>query len=408
MIGQIIKVALAFVGIIIGAGFASGQEVMQYFVAFGINGLWGAVISAVVMTVMAVIILQLGSYFRAGEHGEVFRRVSHPVFSRLLDLGVVLTLFSTGVVMFAGAGANLNQQWGLPLGVGAFIMVVLVLAAGMLDVDKVTTVIGAITPFILVFITIASVYTIISGDFSSIDQLNRASEEVSTTLPNWFVAGVNYTSFNLMVAVSMAVVIGGNMFNPRVAGRGGLLGGLIYSVLLIVSAVTLFLMVETIGGDDVPMLSIINELNPALGQVMAVVIYGMIFNTALGMFYALGRRLTATRPGRFRPVYAVAVLVGFVLSFVGFRELVGYVYPVLGYMGLLLIAVMLVAWGRARVRIYRESERRMRIVDLLQIGHTGSLSSEEIAALDREISDSNLDEQQIRSAVGGSGTGPAS
>ena len=156
------------------------------------------------------------------------------------------------------------------------------------------------------------------------------------------------------------------------------------------------------------MLSIINELNPALGQVMAVVIYGMIFNTALGMFYALGRRLTATRPGRFRPVYAVAVLVGFVLSFVGFRELVGYVYPVLGYMGLLLIAVMLVAWGRARVRIYRESERRMRIVDLLQIGHTGSLSSEEAAALDREISDSNLDEQQIRSAVGGSGTGPAS
>src|SRR5699024_11385597 len=94
--------------------------------------------------------------------------------------------------------------------------------------------------------------------------------------------------------------------------------GLIYSVLIIVSAVTLFLMVDTIGGDDVPMLSIINELNPALGQVMAVVIYGMIFNTALGMFYALGRRLTATRPGRFRPVHALAVLGGFVLSFVGF------------------------------------------------------------------------------------------
>lgn len=126
MNGQVLKVALAFVGIIVGAGFASGQEVMQYFVAFGINGLWGAVISAVVMTVMALIILQLGSYFKAGEHGEVFRRVSHPVFSRLLDLGVVLTLFSTGFVMFAGAGANLNQQWGLPLWVGALIMVTLV------------------------------------------------------------------------------------------------------------------------------------------------------------------------------------------------------------------------------------------------------------------------------------------
>lgn len=399
MNGQVLKVALAFVGIIVGAGFASGQEVMQYFVAFGINGLWGAVISAVVMTVMALIILQLGSYFKAGEHGEVFRRVSHPVFSRLLDLGVVLTLFSTGFVMFAGAGANLNQQWGLPLWVGALIMVTLVAAAGMLDVDKVTTVIGAITPFIIVFITVACVYTILSGDLSSLERLDAASEDVATTLPNWFVAGVNYTSFNLMVAVSMAVVIGGNMFNPRVAGRGGLLGGLIYSGLLLISAVTLFLTVETVGADDMPMLTIINQLNPVLGQVMAVVVYGMIFNTALGMFYALGRRLTARQPERFRPIYIVTVLVGFVLSFVGFRELVGYVYPILGYMGLLLIAVMLVAWVRGRVRIYKESERRMRIVDLLQIGSNGSLSTQEAAALDLEIAESNLDEQQIRSAV---------
>lgn len=399
MVGQVVKVALAFVGIIVGAGFASGQEVMQYFVAFGVNGLWGAVISAVVMTVMALIILQLGSYFRADEHGEVFRRVSRPIFSRLLDLGVVLTLFSTGFVMFAGAGANLNQQWGLPVWVGALMMVVLVLAAGMLDVDKVTTVIGAITPFIIVFITIASIYTIVAGDLSGVEQLEEASESVETTLPNWFVAGVNYTSFNLMVAVSMAVVIGGNMFNPRVAGRGGLLGGLIYSALLLISAVTLFLAVEKVGADDMPMLTIINELNPVLGQVMAVVIYGMIFNTALGMFYALGRRLTARRPTTFKPIYMLTVLAGFALSFFGFRELVGYVYPILGYMGLLLIAVMLVAWVRARVRIYRESERRMRIVDLLQIGTHGNLSREEAAALDREIAESNLDELQIRSAV---------
>lgn len=399
MVGQVVKVALAFVGIIVGAGFASGQEVMQYFVAFGVNGIWGAVISAVVMTVMALIILQLGSYFRADEHGEVFRRVSRPIFSRLLDLGVVLTLFSTGFVMFAGAGANLNQQWGLPVWVGALMMVVLVLAAGMLDVDKVTTVIGAITPFIIVFITIASIYTIVAGDFSGVEQLEEASESVETTLPNWFVAGVNYTSFNLMVAVSMAVVIGGNMFNPRVAGRGGLLGGLIYSALLLISAVTLFLAVEKVGADDMPMLTIINELNPVLGQVMAVVIYGMIFNTALGMFYALGRRLTARRPTTFKPIYMLTVLAGFALSFFGFRELVGYVYPILGYMGLLLIAVMLVAWVRARVRIYRESERRMRIVDLLQIGTHGNLSREEAAALDREIAESNLDELQIRSAV---------
>lgn len=29
----------------------------------------------------------------------------------------------------------------------------------------------------------------------------------------------------------------------------------------------------------------------------------MIYNTAIGMFYALGRRLSARRPSRYRPIF---------------------------------------------------------------------------------------------------------
>lgn len=32
---NILKIASAFIGIIVGAGFASGQEVLQYFTSFG-------------------------------------------------------------------------------------------------------------------------------------------------------------------------------------------------------------------------------------------------------------------------------------------------------------------------------------------------------------------------------------
>lgn len=402
--GQILKIAMAFVGIIVGAGFASGQEVLQYFVAFGVSGLWGALLSGVVMTLMAMIILQLGSYFRAGEHGEVFKRVAHPVFSRILDVGVVVTLFSTGFVMFAGAGSNMRQQWDLPLWVGAVLMLILVLLTGMLDVDKVTTIIGAITPFILVFIMIASVYTLLTADLDRV-RLDAASvDTVTTTLPHWAVAAVNYVGFNLMVAVSMAIVIGGTMFNPRWAGRGGLAGGLIYSVMLVISALTLFAAVETVGGDDLPMLTIINTLNPVLGQLMAVVIYGMIFNTAIGMFYALGKRLTASRPDRFRVVFVAVTLFGFVLSFVGFRTLVAYVYPVLGYLGLLLIAVMTWAWLRGRGRIGQESSRRDRIAQLLGLRGDGDLTPGDAADYERAVAESNLPREEIERAHRDRGT----
>ena len=391
MIVQVLRVALAFVGIIVGAGFASGQEVMQYFVGFGINGLWGVMLSAVVMTVMAMIILQLGSYFQAAEHGEVFDRVSHPIFSRVLDLGVIVTLFSTGFVMFAGAGANLNQQWGLPTWVGALLMVAFVLVSGLLDVNKVTNVIGAITPFIIFFLTLASLYVIFFTDHAPFAELDAASRAVGSPLPHWAVAAVNYVGFNLMVAVSMAIVIGGAMFHPRLAGYGGLLGGLLYSFLLVISAVTLFLAVQTVGDADMPMLTLVGDIHPWLGQVMAVVVFGMIFNTALGMFYALAKRISAWWGGRFFLIYSITVLVGFVLSFLGFKNLVGYVYPVLGYIGLLLIVVMLVAWFRARGRINDESARRVRIEQLWRRGR-------EVEIIE-EVKASNLDVTDVREAM---------
>ncbi|ALA66631.1 YkvI family membrane protein [Corynebacterium lactis] len=391
MVMKVLRVAFAFVGIIVGAGFATGQEIMQYFVAFGINGIWGAVLSAVIMSVWAMIILQLGSYFRAAEHGEVFRRVSHPIFSRVLDIGVVITLFATGFVMFAGAGANMNQQWGTPVWVGAVIMVAITIAAGFLDVDRVTTVIGSITPFIVAFIVLASIYTLAFTDPTPMAERADAVAAVATTLPHWTVAAVNYVGFNLMVAVSMAIVIGGNMFHPRVAGVGGFFGGLIYSALLLISALTLYYTVGTVATDAVPMLSVINRLHPWLGQAMAVVIFGMIFNTALGMFYALARRLTASRPERFHVVYVATVVLGFILSFVGFQNLIGWVYPVLGYIGLLLIAVMLVAWLRGRGRISEEASRRGRISRLLAVGDRSEAR--------REIEDSNLSAAQVREAI---------
>ena len=104
---NIIGIALAFIGLLVGAGFATGQEVVQYFTAFGINGVWGMIIAGVIMTLAGTVFLQLGSYFHASEHNAVFRKVSHPVVSKMLDVAVTFTLFAVGFVMLAGAGSNM-------------------------------------------------------------------------------------------------------------------------------------------------------------------------------------------------------------------------------------------------------------------------------------------------------------
>ena len=358
---------MAFIGVVVGAGFASGQEALQYFVAFGNMGLWGVLLASALMIITGVAILQLGSYFQADEHTAVYDNISGPIVSRILDWGTLATLFSIGFVMFAGGGSTISQQFeGVPIWVGGAIMLVLVLLVGLLDVDKVSNVIGAITPFIIIFVVLATGYTIIVTDVDWSSANDFAVSNVESPLSNWWLAALNYTGLNVMCAVSMSIVIGGNILDNRAVGIGGLIGGFFYLLLLALLVVSLYMVAPEVYKQDLPVLTLINHVNPALGYFMTFIIYGMVFNTAIGMFYAMGKRLTRKKPKLFYPVYAGACVVGFILSFIGFKQLVSSVYPILGWIGLLMIAVMVISWITQRDKITSESDRRVRARTLVK------------------------------------------
>ena len=95
-------------------------------------------------------------------------------------------------------------------------MTVLILFAGMLKVEGVVKVIGNITPFLIVFIVIISVYSFFTVD-TSFAELNKSSVAHSSPLPNWFIAGINYASFNTAVGASMAIVMGGAEKDSKIA-----------------------------------------------------------------------------------------------------------------------------------------------------------------------------------------------
>ena len=216
---------MAFIGVVVGAGFASGQEAMQYFVAFGNWGLWGIALAAGLMMITGISILQLGSYFQAEEHTAVYDKVASPFTAKILDWSTLVTLFAIGFVMFAGGGSNINQQFpSIPVWVGATAMLILVLLVGLMDVDRVTAVIGTITPFIIFFVVLATGYTILTADVDFASLNTWAIDNVDTSLPNWWLSALNYTGLNVMTAVSMSIVIGGNFLDNRAVGIGGLIG----------------------------------------------------------------------------------------------------------------------------------------------------------------------------------------
>lgn len=345
-----------------GAGFATGQEVVQYFSSFGINGVWGIIIAGVIMTIAGTVFLQLGSYFHASEHNAVFRKVTHPIVSKLLDIAVIFTLFAVGFVMLAGAGSNMAQQFGWPAWVGSTLMLVLVLVTGLLDVDKVSNVIGLLTPTIIIAVIALLIYTLMNMPENTGEVIDIASQ-TEAPIGNWLLSAVNDNGLALILAVSMSLVIGGDHISPREAGWGGVT----YAILLGISGFVLLMGADKIGDSDVPMLVLVNEMGSTAGFLMAIVIFLMSFNTAIGMFYALGKRLASGRENRTYPIFVVGTLAGYGMSFFGFTTLMNYVYPILGYMGMFMVVVRVFAWFRSLSKIRDESVRRERIKSLLRL-----------------------------------------
>lgn len=339
---NILRIASAFVGIIVGAGFASGNEILQYFTSFGYMGTIGALVATALFAYLGMMLTRIGSFLQTPSHDVAIYRLSGPHLGKIVDGIIIITLFGVGVVMVAGAGSLLKQHFGIPAGVGSGIMTVLIVLTVLMPINRVISLIGSITPFLIVALAVICIYSLFSYD-RSLSELEPIALSIDSSLPNWFISAINYVSFNIAVGAGMSLVMGGSEPNRKIATLGGFIGGLGVGVLILIAHMAIFLKVDVIKGFDLPLLKIIQDISPVLGIIMAIVLFGMIYNTGVAMYYAFVARFTTMQTKNAYIFAIVTGIVGYIASFAGFTKLVAYLYPLIGYLGLFLIAVLIYA-----------------------------------------------------------------
>ncbi|MHA6259880.1 YkvI family membrane protein [Sporosarcina sp. CAU 1771] len=349
---RVIQIGSAFIGIIVGAGFASGQEILKYFTSFGYLGTLGAILSTALFAYLGMTLTRLGSRMRTTSHKEVIYTISGRYLGMIVDAIIVFTLFGVGVVMIAGAGSNLHQQFGLEPFIGSLVLVGLVLVTIMLNVERVVAIIGSITPFLVLTIVLVAIYCLVTLE-TPFSLLNPIALAVETPLPNWFISAINYVSFNIAVGASMALVMGGAEEDERIASWGGFIGGLGLGILILLNHFALFSKVDEVSSYALPMLKIVDDLSPILGVLMSFILFGMIYNTAVSMFFAFGARFMSTGTTKFKVFVCLTLVVGFVASFVGFTDLVELFYPIIGYLGLFLVVTLVFASIKPPQKVFK-------------------------------------------------------
>lgn len=339
------KIGSAFVGLIVGAGFASGQEVMQYFTNFGIWGAAGGLLATLLFMFLGFAFAQLGTKLQAVSHKTVMYHIGGRYIGPIFDVIITFFLFGVAVVMFAGSGSTFQQMFGIDAMIGSIIMAAAVILTLLLDTKKIISVIASVTPYLLGIIFVILVYSIFTMDIS-IAEANAIAAQQNSGAPNWVMGALLYVSYNLAAGAALLIIMAGGETDRKVAGMGGILGGLMMGALILLIHFGMFLKIEVVDGLDMPTLALANEIHPFVGILMAIALLGMIYNTAVGMFYSFTVRFIPAESKAYKPAVVIIGIIGFIASLAGFTTLIGKVYATMGYLGFALIIAVIIAWIR--------------------------------------------------------------
>lgn len=342
-----LQIAGAFVGLIVGGGFASGQEIMQFFTSFGWYGILGGVVAAIGFTFLGMNILQLGSELQTSSHKEAVYHIAGRRLGFMMDMFITFFLFGVTVAMFAGAGSALYQMFGIPIIIGSLFMVTATVLTLMLNMKSIISIIGVATPYLLAIIIIVTAYAISTVDISLAEQHALAKQQPSAA-PNWLIGSLLYVSYNTAAGLAMLTVIGSTVRNKRSAAMGGVLGGVLLGILIILMNVAMFSKMDVVDGTDMPILEIAKDVHPIVGILMGFALIGMIYSTAVGMLYSFVVRFVPPKSKAYKPILIIFGFIGLSASLVGFTTLVGKVYSAMGYLGSVVMLAIFISWYRRR------------------------------------------------------------
>ncbi|MCR6544064.1 hypothetical protein NVS47_00765 [Dehalobacterium formicoaceticum] len=351
--GQVIIYAGAFIAFLIGSGFATGQEIMQYFVSYGYMGILGAFIVLVLFLYVGVSFVSAGYNNKFVKRNDVYKYYCGKYIGAFYDYFSVLFIYMSFIVMIGGAGATLHQQYGLPTYIGGIGMAILAGGTVVFGLNKIVDVIGKIGPVIAIMAILLG----LAGIMMNPRGLATANEIIPKlnllqASTNWLFAAGSYVGFCMLWLATFMSSIGAEAKNKKEAVWGTIFGAIGFSTAVIVVALGFMANIEDVAGSLVPSLILAGKIHPTLAIVFSLTVVAGIYTTAVPLLWTVVARISEEKTSTFKLITLVLAAIGtFVGLMIPFDRLVNIIYVINGYVGILLLALMLFKDLRSRKEI---------------------------------------------------------
>ena len=350
---SVMKYAGAYIAFEIGSGFATGQEILQFYTSYGMMSTGAALVSMLLFSWAGGGLMKIGYETGTEAAQKPYQLLCGRRLGTFYEYFVLFYLFAVLAVMISGAGATLQEYCGVSYYVGGAAMALLVFTAFAFGLEKLIDIVGLMGPMIIGFSVFIAVCTI-TANFGNLMVGNVDVSGLESIRPaqHWWFSGILYAAYNTVSSVAFLMALGRDARSSREAAAGGIAGGILLMATVIFMNLALMSRIDLAETSIVPSLKLAENISSAAGVVFVCVMLCGIFSTAAPVLWTICSSLA--KPGS-KASAIIALLVSldaFLLGQLPFDRLIAVIYPYTGYLGILLFLYMI------RFQLKRQKEKR--------------------------------------------------
>lgn len=327
------RIGMLIVATIVGAGFASGRELVTFFGKFGYASIPIAALCALLLFFSLVLFMTVGKIIRPNGM-EDFHRAVFGKFSVAVDFVILFNYVIILSTMFAGCDSllesyNLNKYPIVSIITAIFTFIVIYRGIEtLMDVNAV------LVPIVLYMALIISIFSLTNP----VPYEMNYSDNVGMMI--FFVA--IYVSMNIMLSIGVIT----NIKLPlKEQLRGAATGSIIVGIFIALLTAAIMCAGINVFNSSMPVMEIASRMN--MSFVAAMIIWSGIFTTILTAVYTINSWTQSFIKNKAISISSV-LIVGLVISRIGFKTIVDSFYPISGIIGLFYILAVFIYYLKVR------------------------------------------------------------
>lgn len=321
-----IKAISVIIGTIIGAGFASGQEIYSFFNIYKENGILGIIIASIIIGVIIYKVLKNSNTLNTKTYKELLKENKLPkqlvnYFYIMINLFLIISFY----IMATGFTAYFKQEFNIPTIITAIFVAILCYMTFLKNIEGIAKINTIIIPILIIIIFVLGIKSNIINTI-----LNFKIQNINLGF-DWILKSIEYAGYNTILLIPMLI----NLKNYT-KNKEKQISIISTFVFFIITTIIYFIMYNynNLSNIEIPLVFIASQFGDAFKFIYGIVIVLAIYTTIISSGYSFLRNCTKTERTYKLLAKIICILILFVYS-LSFAGLVNLTYPVFGLLGVI-------------------------------------------------------------------------